>query len=109
VFGLFNAKKTMRFLVGPDREEVSVRFPDRAPTVLEVALENGVDLPTSCGGMGTCGACRVIIESSPTPPPPRNRMEKEMALERGFTSKERLGCQLFAREGLCVRIPDAQE
>lgn len=76
-------------------------------SVLEVALNNGIDLAHSCGGMGSCTTCRVIVESSPSPLPPRNEMEQDIAEMRGFAEAERLSCQLPPLPGLVVRLPEA--
>lgn len=76
-----------------------------AESVLEVALKNGVDIGHSCGGMGSCTTCRVIVESSPTALPPRNELEDEIATSRGFSDDERLSCQLPPVDGLVVRVP----
>jgi ferredoxin, 2Fe-2S len=63
-------------------------------TLLELAVDKSVDLPHSCGGMGSCGTCRVrlTVESGETPE--RSEVEVEMATERGFAEDERLSCQL---------------
>jgi 2Fe-2S ferredoxin len=77
-----------------------------ATSVLEIALENGIDLNHSCGGMGSCGTCRVIIESDPSILPARNEIEAEMAEARGFDLTERLACQLAAIPGTVFRSPE---
>lgn len=63
-------------------------------TILETAVDNSVDLPHSCGGMGTCGTCRVKLDTGGGACPERNEVESEMALERGFAPQERLSCQV---------------
>ena len=67
-----------------------------------------IELNHSCGGMGTCGTCRVRILSSLEslgPLEPRNEIEIEMANDRGFAENERLACQLAIVNGLKFRIP----
>lgn len=62
-------------------------------TLLSVLMRNNVPIHSSCGGMGTCTTCRVVIiedrglES-------RNELEQEAASERGFDTNERLSCQI---------------
>ncbi len=77
-----------------------------AENVLEVALRNDLDIGHSCGGMGSCTTCRVIVESSGVSLPPRNELEADIASMRGFSDQERLSCQLPPFDGLVVRIPD---
>ena len=79
---------------------------DSSPTVLELALKQGVALAHSCGGMGSCGTCLVRIESDLTLIPGRESPELEMAEDRGFAACERLACQLTAHDGLIARTPE---
>lgn len=78
-----------------------------AKSVLAVALSGRVELNHSCGGMGSCGTCRVIVQSPIDLLSPRTDLEIEMAEERGFRPEERLACQLRPHSGLCVSIPQA--
>jgi 2Fe-2S ferredoxin len=78
-------------------------------SVLEVALRNGIEIPHSCGGMGSCTTCRVLVEHSPEPLPERGELEQDIADMRGFTAKERLSCQLEPVAGLVVRLPDPRD
>ncbi|MEQ1876389.1 MAG: 2Fe-2S iron-sulfur cluster-binding protein [Bdellovibrionia bacterium] len=76
-----------------------------SPSVLELAIRDRLPLNHSCGGMGTCGTCCVIVESDPAELEDRNEIESEMAADRGYTSRERLACQITARARLIVKIP----
>ncbi len=76
-------------------------------SVLNVALRHGIPLSHSCGGMGSCTTCRVIIEHSPQALPARTEMEQDIADMRGFEDKERLACQLPPSDGLVVLIPES--
>ena len=75
-------------------------------SLLELALKHEIPLPHSCGGMGSCTTCRVLVVTSPGPLPARNEMEQDLADMRKFGDHERLGCQLPPTAGLVVRIPD---
>ncbi len=73
-------------------------------TVLEAARELGIKLRSDCGGKGTCGKCRVMIEegegglSSPT--------EKERRLlGRQLASHCRLACTAAIQGPLSVMVP----
>ena len=75
-------------------------------SVLAVALNNGIEISHSCGGMGSCTTCRVLVEHCSQALPPRNELESDIADMRGFAENERLSCQLPALDGLRVRIPE---
>ena len=79
---------------------------DGDESVLALALRHRLKLSHSCGGMGSCTTCRVIVVSAVTPPPPRNELEQDLADMRAFRDEERLACQLPPTPGLVVRIPD---
>ena len=80
-----------------------------ATSVLEVALQNGLDIPHSCGGMGSCTTCRILVERCAEALPARGELEQETADTRGFADHERLACQLPPLNGLVARIPDTLE
>lgn len=71
---------------------------DPGGTVLEIAVENSVDISHSCGGMGSCGTCRIHLSVLSGPTLERNEIEQEMANARGFQTDERLSCQLECPE-----------
>jgi 2Fe-2S ferredoxin len=75
-------------------------------SVLAVALRAGVEIPHSCGGMGSCTTCRVFIVSHAEPLPERNELELDIAEMRAFADNERLSCQLPPQPGLVVRVPE---
>ncbi len=90
--------------------KVSVLINDREMSVspgsnlLSTLSNNGVFLPSACGGGGTCGMCRCqIVEGGGSILP----------TETGFfTRKEqqerwRLGCQVKIREDLKIKVPES--
>jgi uncharacterized 2Fe-2S/4Fe-4S cluster protein (DUF4445 family) len=91
---------------------VSVVFkpPDRGVTVpqgmtvMEAALKAGMQLPSDCGGLGSCGRCRILV--SPTsaagsPTSSETRLLSEKELEMGY----RLACQAVLDTDAVVEIP----
>lgn len=95
-------KRAISFIFFPGKIIVNA---SQGQTILEAVSKQGLELDHSCGGMGTCGTCRVWIDSSLGVLLPRNEVESEMALERGFQSNERLACQTCAVDGVHVRRP----
>ncbi len=73
--------------------------------ILDIALKAGIEVSNSCGGNGTCGTCLVRVHQGGQNLPPRNEIEMEMALERGFSPNERLCCQLEPVDGLVLELP----
>ncbi len=86
----------------PDDIEVNINGKD--DNLLELLLNNKIDVFNSCGGNGTCGTCRVIIEENLEKLPPRNEIELEFAEMRGFEKNERLCCQIKPLDGLVVKL-----
>lgn len=71
--------------------------------LLNVLLDGGIAVPAACGGVGTCGLCRVTVtdgggEALITETARLNRRE----LGDGM----RLACQVTMRGDMAVRVPD---
>lgn len=68
-------------------------------SILEMAVENSVEIHHSCGGMGSCGTCRIRLAVIRGSAPERSEIENEMAQDRRFEADERLSCQVVFPEG----------
>ncbi len=72
--------------------------------LLTELADDGLTIPSACGGVGTCGQCRVQIVGRHSP-----ALQTETALlsrsdiARGF----RLACQTTLRDDIAVTIPDS--
>ena len=105
------ARKTTLFFSGKAKDTKSLEIfstgqkidADPDGSVLEALIEAGVEISHTCGGMGTCGTCRVIMHSACEQE--RTDLEKEIAEDRGFSENERLCCQLEIEENLVIEIP----
>lgn len=73
-------------------------------TILELLNANKIEIDQSCGGSGTCGTCRVFLESPTLTQHPRNEIELEMAEMRDFNALERLACQISCVQGMRIRL-----
>ena len=99
-------KQTLSFVHEEDEEAIEIASFRGAPSVLEVAKKNRIDVPFSCDGNATCGTCCIVVlEPSAQDLEPRNELEEEIASDRRLRPNERLACQLTAFEGLKIRIP----
>ena len=64
-------------------------------------LEQGLHVPSACGGQGVCGQCRLVVEGAgPLLPTERAKLSPRQ-LRRGY----RLSCQIPVKRPLKVRIP----
>lgn len=89
-------------VVNGDQEEALQAQVGR--TLLSTLVENGILLPSACGGKGSCGTCRCKVEVGggdilPTELSHLNRRER--------LSNVRIACQVKVRTDMQVRIPEA--
>jgi uncharacterized 2Fe-2S/4Fe-4S cluster protein (DUF4445 family) len=88
-------KYKVRFL--PDDAQVEV---EEKETLLSAAMKAGVYLNASCGGEGTCGKCRVIIESGVVESERTGQVS-----DREFSAGVRQACQTRVTSDAVVRVP----
>ena len=77
-------------------------------TVLEALRAVGAILESPCGGLGTCGKCRVkIAASAPLPQPDDDERQAlgDAQLQEGW----RLACRLKGLGDIAVTLPAASE
>lgn len=94
--------KKQKFIFNDRDVEAKVKPGD---TLLDAALRARLPLHHSCGGMGTCGTCRVVVIEGLKKLPPPNDIEQEIINDRGFSPSERLACQNEPKEDLIVEVP----
>lgn len=72
-------------------------------TLLSQLYRHRIYIPSACGGRGTCGACKVRVESGAGPLLPT----EEAFLTRGELRQGlRLACQVKLRGDVAIRLPD---
>lgn len=86
----------------PQRAEIAV---DRGQSVIEAAKLGKIVLPHKCGGHGTCGTCKVIIESKTELSPP-TRVEYRHLTEERIAVGYRLACQCLLTGPASVTVPE---
>lgn len=99
------SKGLISFKVFPDDKIV---YASQGETILQAVLNAKIDLDHSCGGMGTCGTCRIYVTSGLEKFEARNELEQEIANDRQFSSEERLACQNLVCDQLEIRRPKPQ-
>ncbi|MEF8787473.1 MAG: FAD-binding oxidoreductase, partial [Planctomycetota bacterium] len=86
--------------INEGEEEIEVEGGD---TLLSVLYEHEIYIPSACGGKGTCGECKVTVDSGGGPVLPT---ETPLLTRRERRSGVRLGCQVKVREDMEVRMPE---
>jgi uncharacterized 2Fe-2S/4Fe-4S cluster protein (DUF4445 family) len=92
--------ETVAVVLQPEGRRLRMR---RGVTLLAGAQEAGVDLVATCGGMGTCGRCRVRV---PTPGVPVTSADARFFDHEELAQGWRLACQLHVDRHLLVSIPE---
>lgn len=80
-------------------------------TLLDAALDHGVDLPHECGGNCACTTCHVLVrKGGERLSPPEETESDRLATAEGRTPMSRLACQtLFYGGDVTVEIVGAPE
>jgi len=87
----------------PDGRRVEVV---QGTTILEAANLAGIDITSICGGKGSCGKCKIIIEKG-TIEETLTEDEKSFLSAEEIKVKFRLACQTKINDNLTIRIPEA--
>lgn len=72
-------------------------------TVLQVALDNGIDMEHACGGNGFCTTCMCAVQEGMANLSPRNDREENMGVT---DDPNRLSCQSTVEGDVRVRLLD---
>jgi ferredoxin len=62
-------------------------------TVLDAARRADAPIGNSCGSVGVCGRCRVLVLAGAEKLSPPTMIEIRVSAQRGFAADERLACQ----------------
>lgn len=77
-------------------------------SILQVALENGIEMDHACGGVCACSTCHVVVKEGGSSMNEASEDEEDMLDNApGLTLQSRLGCQAVASgaQDLVVEIP----
>lgn len=66
--------------------------------------DHGIYLPSPCGGRGSCGQCRIVVERGGGEP---LLTEAAQISARELADHWRLACQVNVREDLAVQLPES--
>ncbi len=75
-------------------------------TLLDIALDNGIDLEHDCGGNCACTTCHVLIQGGAENVSPMEEVEEDrLSTAPKRQSNSRLGCQALVRGDVMVSLP----
>ena len=77
-------------------------------SILQIALENGIEMDHACGGVCACSTCHVVVrEGADTLPGAGDDEEDQLDNAPGLTLNSRLACQAVpdGSRDLVVEIP----
>ena len=76
-------------------------------SLLDIALNHGIDLEHACGGSCACTTCHVIVKEGDENLSEMEEDEADRVDEAaGVTLHSRLGCQAVVKGDVVVEIPD---
>jgi ferredoxin len=73
-------------------------------SLLEALEKAGIEIESSCGGVGTCGECVIKVLEGETSEPTLE--EEDFLSPEMLESGERLACQTFPLSDLVIQIPE---
>jgi ferredoxin len=74
--------------------------------IREASLQAGLQIPSTCGGVGSCGLCKVKITSGAEHLGPMTPLETGKLGNVFFITKERLSCQTVVHGDVSCAVPD---
>jgi 2Fe-2S ferredoxin len=66
-------------------------------TILDAARRAGAPVGNSCGAVGVCARCRVVVLEGAESLSPPTEIERRVAARAGVAASERLACQAVVR------------
>jgi len=79
---------------------IAVAVP-QGSTILEAAMQAGLEVPAPCGGQGRCGRCQVQVQQGPVDQPENAHLSAQ-ARAQGYV----LACQARVRGPVTVLLPE---
>lgn len=95
--------KNLTIIFQPDGKRTLV---EQGSTILNAAIQSGVDLISVCGGKSTCGKCKVIVNKSDAIEKPTQK-EIETLTQQEIQNGIRLACCTKIIEDCTIKIPES--
>lgn len=75
-------------------------------SVRDASQHAGIAIPSTCGGVGSCGLCTITIESGAENLNPLTPQELDKLGNVFFITRERLACQCTPTGDMTCKVPD---
>jgi 2Fe-2S ferredoxin len=94
-------------LTGGDKKELEIKGA-KGESLLEIAVENGINIEHACGGVCACSTCHIYVEQgmdqlSEADESEEDRVEEAPGLQRN--SRLSCQCQIKGEGPIVVRVP----
>lgn len=94
-------------LTGTDQKEREIKGA-KGESLLEIAIENGINIEHACGGVCACSTCHIYVEQgmdqlSEADESEEDRVEEAPGLQRN--SRLSCQCQIKGEGPIVVRVP----
>jgi Na+-transporting NADH:ubiquinone oxidoreductase subunit F len=100
-FNFLAKRHRVPLLISTDQGESAEVFVRKNSRLIDALANDGFQLPSNCGGGGSCGLCKVQVDYST----PITNADKEQLSSEEINSGYRLACQLNLSTGLKVELP----
>lgn len=89
-----------RITIEPQGTRVKAR---EGEDLLSLLSEAGIEIESVCGGVGSCGKCRIrVLKGKTNHPTPE---EKDHLSKEQLDAGERLACRVYPRSDLAIEVP----
>jgi len=95
--------KTYNIIIFPQKERLKAK---EGGNLFHFLVRQGYPVPSACGGVGTCGKCRVLLRKGARAPAESERVHLTKAeLEAGW----RLSCIQYVDRDIALEVPELEE
>lgn len=98
-FTLFSNKRAVK-LLNKKQQPLGEVMLNANTNLLDGLTDNNIDIPSVCGGGGTCGSCRILL----SPVAPINEAEREKLSVSQLKKGYRLSCQQFLADNKTITL-----
>ena len=91
-------KEMYKVIFEPDNKEIEI---PKGTSLLEAAQKADIHINASCNGKGSCGKCKLILQSGNVKKEPTSLLS-EQEKEKDYV----LACQTFVQGDITIKIPD---